>query len=44
MNARPDMIKEINYFAKNPFKNFEPLKIDHLLDFTIIDYNGYIEY
>ena len=39
-NSRPDMKKELSYFAKNPFNPNEPLKIETLIEFTNIDDNG----
>lgn len=38
--ARPDMAKELSYFAKNPFNPKEPLQISTLIDFVNIDDNG----
>ena len=38
--AKPDMKKELSYFAKNPFNNNERLKVETLIQFINIDDNG----
>jgi hypothetical protein len=36
---RPDLAKELNHFAKNPFNPVEPLTVDLLINFAIFDEN-----
>lgn len=34
---KPDLIKELAHFAKNPFNPTEPLTVDLLINFAIFD-------
>lgn len=34
---KPDLIKELGHFAKNPFNPTEPLTVDLLINFVIFD-------
>ncbi|CAD8181609.1 unnamed protein product [Paramecium octaurelia] len=36
-NSKPDIIKELGHFAKNPFNPSEPLTVDLLINFLIFD-------
>jgi len=42
INARdvPNIKKELNYFAKNPFKNGEQFKLEQFIEFITFNKNG----
>ena len=40
--GKPQIVKELAHFSKNPFNNSLPLTVDSLLDFIVFDENGWI--